>query len=98
MRSMAALVLSSFVASSAVAASPFDATWKADLSATKFDQRPEFLLLKDGGYECRACTPPIRIPSDGQPHATPGRDYADAMSATVVDERTMIVASLKAGK
>jgi hypothetical protein len=82
----------------AAAASPLDGTWKADPLATRFDQRPEFLLLKDGIYECRACTPPLRIPADGQPHATPGRDYADAMSARVLDDRTMQVASYKAGR
>lgn len=98
MRLIAAIFFTGLGASSAVAGSPFDATWRADLSATKFDQRPEFLLLKDGIYECRACTPPISIAADGQPHSAPGRDYADAMSATVVDERTMIVASYKAGR
>lgn len=81
-----------------LSASPFDATWKADLTATKFDVRPEFLLLKNGIYECNACTPPVRIPADGQPHATPGRDFADAMSATVIDDRVMRVTSFKDGK
>ncbi|TPG42602.1 hypothetical protein EAH79_01615 [Sphingomonas koreensis] len=87
-----------FIANPASAASKLDGTWKADIKATKFDERPEFLLLKDGIYECLACTPPIRLPADGKPHPTPDRDYADAMSVTVVDDRTMRVASLKADK
>lgn len=79
-------------------ASPFDGTWRADPSATKFDSRPEYLLLRDGLYHCFACTPPVHIRADGQPHATPGRDYVDAMSATIVDERTMKVAQFKKGR
>jgi hypothetical protein len=93
-----AIVGGLLLVSSAHAASRLDGVWKADPKATKYDDRPEFLLLKDGIYECRACTPPIRLPADGQPHPTPDRDYADAMSVTVVDDRTMRVASYKDGK
>jgi len=98
MKFLAFLFAGLFLAVPASAASKLDGTWKADIKATKFDERPEFLLLKDGIYECLACTPPIRLPADGKPHPTPDRDYADAMSVTVVDDRTMRVASFKAGK
>lgn len=86
------------LASPALSASPFDGVWKADLAATKADPKSEFLLLKDGSYTCSACTPELRLAADGRAHPTPGRDRADAMSATILDDRTMRVASFKDGK
>jgi len=98
MRLLVSIIAGLLLATSAAAANRLDGVWKADPKATKYDARPEFLLLKDGVYECQACTPPIRLPADGKPHPTPDRDYADAMSVTVIDARTMRVASFKDGK
>ena len=35
------------------AQSPFDGTWKIDLSKAKFPKKPDEYLLKDGMYECK---------------------------------------------
>ena len=81
----------------AFAASPWDGTWKADLKAAQYDPKPDIWTLKGGVYDCATCTPALKIAADGKVHPVTGRDYADAMSVTIVNPSTVKVASYKKG-
>lgn len=85
-------------ATPALAASPFDGTWRADPKATKFDPKPDMRVIKDGVYTCSTCTPALTVAADGKINPVAGRDYADAMQVTVVDDRTVKMASFKKGQ
>lgn len=80
------------------AQSPFDGTWKVDLSKSKFPKKPDEYLLKDGMYECKTCKPAIKIKADGQMQSVSGNPYIDMMMVKVVDDKTVDFATTKAGK
>jgi hypothetical protein len=78
--------------------SPFDGTWKIDLSKTKLPKKPDVLLLQDGMYECKTCAPPMKVKADGQFQPVSGNPYVDMEKITVVDDRHVNSESQKAGK
>jgi len=80
------------------AQSPFDGTWKIDLSKTKLPKKPDVLLLQDGVYECKTCAPPIKVKADGQFQPVSGNPYVDMEKVTVIDDRHVNSESQKAGK
>ncbi|HZD31086.1 MAG TPA: hypothetical protein VE779_05420 [Candidatus Angelobacter sp.] len=80
------------------AQSPFDGTWKVDMSQAKLPKKPDELLLKDGMYECKTCKPEIKVKSDGQMQKIAVNPYADMYMVTVVDPKTVQKASSKDGK
>ena len=80
------------------AQSPFDGTWKIDLSKTKLPKKPDVLLLQNGIYECKTCAPPIKVKADGQFQPVSGNPYVDMMKVEVVDDRHVNSESQKAGK
>jgi hypothetical protein len=49
----------------AAAQSPFDGTWKQDLSKSKIHMKPLVYLLQDGIYHCETCPAPFTIKADG---------------------------------
>jgi hypothetical protein len=81
------------------AQSPFDGTWKADLSKLKFPEKPDVFLLKDGRYKCSTCIPTkIDVAADGQDHKVSGNPYIDTMSVKIEDPRTVEAIAKKDGK
>jgi len=86
------------IAAPAIAASPFDGTWRVDITSATYDQKPDIMVLKDGVFDCQTCTPPYKLTADGKIHTVTGRDYADAMMVAVVDPNTVKSASYKGGK
>jgi hypothetical protein len=66
-----------------------DGTYKADVATAKLSTKPDTFVVADGQYECSSCTPPYKIPADGQIHPVEGRDYWDAASVKVVDANTL---------
>lgn len=85
-------------AAPAVAASPFDGTWKADTAASQMSDKPITYSLANGSYSCSTCTPPVKLPADGRFHAVKGNPYYDMMSVTIVDPNSVKRVSTKAGK
>ena len=85
-------------AAPAVAQSPFDGTWKADMASLQIQSRPDSFVLKNGTYSCSSCTPAYTVPADGAYHAVKGKDYWDDVSFTVVDDRTVKSSYRKGGK
>lgn len=86
-------------ASVAMAQSGFDGTWKLDLSplSNSMPKRPLVWLVRGGVYECKSCTPPIRVKVDGRDQPTPGQSY-DTISVAIVDARTIHVIEKKNGQ
>ncbi len=77
-----------FIAANSSAQSPFDGTWKTDLSKTKFAPRPVTFYISQGWYHCVSCSPAYDVPADGHDHAVSGQSY-DTVSVTIVDPRTI---------
>jgi hypothetical protein len=80
------------------AQSPFDGTWRTDLSQTKFSPQPLSFYISQGWYHCvGSCNPAYDVAADGQDHAVVGHAY-DTVSVTIVDPHTITVAGKKDGK
>lgn len=87
------------VAAPAVAQSPFDGTWKADLTSASVEAKPNETEIKNGVFSCASCLPtPYSVKADGAFHAVKGRPYWDEIAVTVVDERTVGFQYRKDGK
>jgi hypothetical protein len=82
----------------AIAQSVFDGTWKADLGAMQFPEKPDEYLLKDGMYSCKTCAPPYTVKADGTDQKVAGHPYFDTMSIKVVDANTIEETDKKGGK
>jgi hypothetical protein len=67
----------------------FDGTWRPDYEPPGLEEPPAVLSLGDGIYECRSCSPPYRVPADGQDHAVDGNPRFDTIAITVIDDRTV---------
>jgi hypothetical protein len=80
------------------AQSPFDGTWKQDLSQSKVQMKPLVYLLQDGMYHCETCPPPFTIKADGQDQKVSGMAWMDTMSVKVVDDHTIELVSKKDGR
>ena len=85
------------VAAAAQAQSPFDGTWKTDLSQTKFSPKPLAFYISQGWYHCVTCNPTFDVAADGQDHAVTGQSY-DTISVTIVDPHSISIATKKGGQ
>jgi hypothetical protein len=86
-----------FVAAETYAQSPFDGTWRIELSQTKFSPKPLSFYIGQGWYHCvGACSPAYDVAADGQDHAVSGHAY-DSVSVTVVDTHTIQAVAKKSG-
>jgi hypothetical protein len=82
----------------AMGQSPFEGTWKFDMSTVQFPTKPDVFLLQNGMYECKTCTPPIKIKADGTDQKVTGDPYSDSMSVKVIDDNNVESMSKKDGK
>ncbi len=82
----------------AVAQSPFDGTWKADVSSAQLPKKPNVYELRNGMYECKSCVPAVSVKADGMDHAVTGHPYYDMEAVKVVDGHTVEIAEKKGGK
>jgi hypothetical protein len=79
------------------AQSPFDGTWKTNMSASKLTQKPFVYSLNHGTYVCETCVPKVDVKADGTDQAVTGQAY-DTVAVTVIDANTMHLTTKKAGK
>ena len=90
----------SFLPALAFAQSPFDGTWKTNMTASKLSQKPYEFSLNNGTYSCGSCVPKMEnVKADGhdQNVAAPGRDY-DTLAVKIVDDHSARFTGKKAGK
>lgn len=83
-------------AASSPAQSPFDGTWKTDLSKTKFSPKPLTFYTSAGWYHCVSCSPAYDVQADGQDHTVSGQSF-DTLSVTIVDPHTISIVAKKGG-
>jgi hypothetical protein len=82
----------------AIAAGPFDGTWKTQLDSVQFAAKPQVFEVKQGVYTCSSCVPPISVKADGSDQKVSGHSYYDTTAVQVIDARTVQVANKLAGK
>jgi len=82
----------------AMAQSPFDGTWKIDISSVQWPEKPDVYLLQNGMYECKTCVPPINIKADGTDQKVTGDPYSDTLAVKMIDDRNIELTSKKDGK
>jgi hypothetical protein len=78
------------------AQSPFDGTWKINLSSVQFPTKPTVLLLQDGIYQ--DSTSKISVKADGIDQPVPEIKNLDTMAVKIVDDKTIQITSKKDGK
>jgi hypothetical protein len=87
-----------FAAGASYAQSPFDGTWKIDMSKVDFSKKPDVFLLKDGMYSCKTCTPPYTVKADGSDQPVSGHPYFDSVAIQVVNDHEIKETDKKGGK
>src|SRR6266568_772023 len=80
------------------AQSPFDGTWKIDMSKVDFPKKPDVFVLQNGMYECKSCTPPYKVKADGSDQAVTGHPYFDTIAIKVVNDHEIQETDKKGGK
>ena len=93
-----ALFLASAVCipASSIAQSPFDGTWRTNLSQAKFSPKPNVFYLSQGFYHCVSCVPAYDVKADGTDQPVTGQSF-DTVSVKEVDSRTIAITTKKAG-
>lgn len=79
------------------AQSPFDGTWRIDMSRSKFSPKPNSFYIGQGWYHCDTCTPNIVVQADGQDHPVTGQTY-DTLSVDATDPHAITLIGKKDGK
>jgi hypothetical protein len=79
------------------AQSPFDGTWKTNMSESKLSQKPYVYSVNNGMYDCDTCAPKVHVKTDGQDQPVTGQTY-DTLAVEVVDASTVHMTTKKAGK
>lgn len=87
-----------FAAAPAFAQSPFDGTWKAQVTSMKNKSKPQTYALQGSTYRCVTCTPSYSVPADGQFHKVTGMDYWDEVAVATPDDRTVTYQFKRAGQ
>ncbi len=86
------------LSAAALAQTPFDGTWVANLGTTQLSPKPFVFAVRDGRYICSTCIPKINIKADGTQQAIAGSHYADSMAIKVLDGNTIEETDMLAGK
>ncbi len=94
---LSALALLSMSAAT-LAQSPLDGTWKLDTNSFKFSPKPDVILLMNGMYDCKTCTPPYKVKADGTDQPITGNPYVDTVAIAVVNDHEIAETDKKDGK
>jgi hypothetical protein len=86
-----------FVAATSLAESPFNGTWKTDMSQTKWSPKPLIFYISQGWYHCVTCNPAWDVAADGQDHPVAGQSY-DTVAIMISDDHTIAETTKKNGK
>ncbi|HUK01005.1 MAG TPA: hypothetical protein VLW26_01870 [Steroidobacteraceae bacterium] len=92
------LVFLACIPAAALAASPFDGTWKLRANDVKFPQKPSVYVLDHGQYECKSCVPSIKVAADGTDQKVTGHSTYDSITVRVVNATTVETTSKLGGR
>ena len=84
-------------AGNSLAQSPFDGTWRIDLSKTTRETKPFVTYIAQGWYHCESCVPSYAVKADGTDQPVSDQDF-DTLSVKEVDARTVTFVGKKNGK
>jgi hypothetical protein len=98
MKRISILLCATLLPLAAMAASPWDGTWKMRLSSMKQTGSPDRYQLSAGTWSCESCVPPFKIKADGTDQPVPDHAYVDTESVKVVNDTTVELTDKKAGK
>lgn len=82
----------------AIADSPFDGTWKEDVSSAKTSKTPDMMVLKDGMFSCKSCAPPYSVKADGSDQSVTGNPFMDTVAVNASDPHKIVLSEKKNGK
>ncbi len=82
----------------ALAAGPFDGTWKAQMDSVAQESPPDEFELRDGHFACRSCAPGYDIRADGSDQHVAGHSYFDTVAVQVVGPRQVVRTSKLKGR
>lgn len=91
-------IATSWTAATSRGQSPFEGTWKMDVSSIQrpTNQKPDMLLLQNGVYECKSC--PFKGTADGSDQPLRGVSTFNSAAINVRDDRTIDLTFKKDGK
>jgi hypothetical protein len=96
MKRLLALVL--LMIPAAFAQTPFDGTWKLDVTRSELPKKPEQYLLQNGTYSCSTCVPNLTVKADGKDHTVQGSKYFDTLAVTQSNPNTVDFVYKRGGK
>ena len=65
-------------------------TWKVDMNKVDFSKKPDVYVVRDGMYECKTCTPPVKVKADGTDQAVAKQNaYLDTMAIKIVSDHEL---------
>jgi hypothetical protein len=82
----------------ALAASPFDGTWKTKADSFQVSGTPNAYEISQGLFRCTSCVPPINVKADGTDQSVTGHDYYDTVEIRIVNNNSVEWTSKKGGK
>ena len=78
--------------------SPFDGSWKIDLSKTRQPAKPDVFLLQGGEFQCQTCDPAISVKADGTDQQIAGNPCYDTVNIKVLSDRVIEETDRRNGK
>lgn len=78
--------------------SALNGTWKIDLKQVGWSEKPDIFLLAGGTYECKTCTPPIKVKADGSDQPVSGHPYYNTVAIEVVNDHELKETDKKNGQ
>lgn len=82
----------------ALAASPFDGSWKIDRKSLSLTGKPNVYLLTNGEYTCSSCMPDLHVKADGAEHSVTDHSYFDTAIVKVTGPDAIEIILKKDGK
>jgi hypothetical protein len=92
------ILLGLLIPTIAMAKSPFDGTWKANVDSIQVTGKPEVFEISNGVYDCKSCAPPYKIKADGTDQPVPGHAYMDHEAVKVLSPSSIELTDKLAGK
>jgi len=93
------LVLLFFLPMLAMAqSSPFDGTWKVDMTKAQLPKKPDVYQLQNGMYSCKSCVPAYEVKADGTDQPVSGHPYANTIAVKVINDHSIETLGKKDGK
>jgi hypothetical protein len=82
------------IPAAAVAASPFDGTWKVNMNHIQLSKKPDVYVIDGGNFTCSSCGPAYTINADGTDQKVSGHDF-DTVAVTLTATTLTVVTKLK---